>query len=342
MVFSLPTSFDFSRTRQQHLDDHIALHKSYNAYAYVEPATGNVTTDTTNIQAAIDSNKHVVLTSGEYYFGTLLFDNANQVFECSSSAFLRGANTNSKITVNASEVCFLNVRIQGAAITGTVLEILTSRFSAYRLYIDSANASLGMLITNAGLVRLIDCKISGNSSTQTGNGIEIQALAYLLYFAGVTVNHWDTGILISAESSIESSVFVDTILDNNLNYGIRYNPSTTGIMYNPSFINCHFEGSLINIHIGTNANIYAGVFMNCRFGQDTQRCFKVDGVMRYTTVQGCFFTGANLPGSVVYELNGINEFAIENLVDFNNQWVSTTLATGVLANELKTVTFVPA
>jgi hypothetical protein len=338
MFTNLPTDFDFSRGRDSHLTDHFALHRGYNAYAYVPLATGNVTTDTDNIQSAINSGKHVLLTGGEYYFNVLTLDNANQTLECTSNAFLRGANTTSKISVTASEVSFMNVRIQGASITGTILEILTSRFSAYRLYIESSNASLGVLISNAGLVRLIDCKISGNSGTQTGVGIEIQEGAYLMYFAAVTINHWGTGILVSAPVSVESSVFIDTIFDNNADYGFDYNPSLTGVMYNPSFINCHFEGSPINVHIGTNANIYAGTFQDCRFGQNTSRCFVVDGAIRYTIVQGCFFTGENMPSAIIYELNGINEFAVENLVDFNNYWKSTTLTTGALASSLKSVT----
>lgn len=338
-----PIDFDYtSRSRDDHYSDHNALARGFSAYAHVLPATGVAATDTANIQSAIDSGKHVLLTNGEYYFNTLTFDNANQVFECSSTAFLRGAATNSKITVSAAEVSFLNVRVQGAAITGTVMEITTSRFSAYRLYIEASNAALGLLITNAGVVRLIDCKISGNSGTQTGVGIEIQATAYLLYFAGVTVNHWDTGILVSATGSVESSVFIGMTMDNNDSYAFKYDPASTGIMYNPTFINCHMESSAINFYVGTNANIYGGTIQDCRFGQNTSRCFKIDGAIRYTTVQGCFFTGENLPSAIVYELNGVNEFAIEHLVDFHNYWKSTMLTTGARAGDLLTVSFVAA
>lgn len=343
MVTNLPTSFDFSRGRQNHLDDHKLLHSLYNAYAVVPSASGNVITDTNAIQAAIDSGLHVLLTKGEYRYSALTFDQPRQIVTCVAGASIRGNASDSTITVSAANVTWHDMYINAGVVTGVALTIQASNFLADNLRMDASAAAVGVEV-RGGTNNRISGRISGNSNTRTGVGIEITedsvtAGLYLSKFHDLTLNHWGTAFKISTPASLDGLILHNVHMDNCKDYGVHFAPPSVGILHNPLIQCCHFEGITTNIYIGEHGNLKGGLIQACRFGRDTETILKCDGSIQNLTVQGCDFIATNLPDAMVYDLNNANSAAIVNLIDANNIWQDIqTLATGTRASALRRYT----
>jgi len=317
--FLLTAHRDNGRLRQ-HMD--VANVQDFGA------GTGDPAIDSPAIQAAIDSGMHVYFPDGVYVYDQLTFGQNYQQVTCAPNAILQPAYAASVITITGYEMRFNNFRVETSG--PDQIERLIALKGARGCHFDRLNILAPHAKEGVYLEKLVKCvfmggdikgnnsaeKIAGSAGLRLGADKSVALNDYTntnageLRAFGLSIHHWDTGVLFSGTAH-DDPTFCGCNIENNLSAAIRFEPEfhpdqqgdPQAVFYNLNLIGCHFEGSKYNIQLNRQAVIKGADISGCRFGSKTKRVIKAEGVLLGVRMMGCYLSATHLDDDMLDELN---------------------------------------